>query len=395
VALGLAIPIALNGLGAGDDGKGGGHRGGLLGGGHTAQGGVVSLGFMGELTGQNSGLVNPARRGVQLAIDEYNATNPTTKITLKSYDSAGGPAKALSLTDKAVRTDKVAGMIGPMFSGEAAAVGPVLEEDKVPSVSPAASNPALGDHGWRYWHRIVADDDAQGEGMGTFISSGMNARRVFVIDEASPYGKSLAAQVKQAVEQTGATTATDTIETQATDYSSTANKVVAFGPDAIFFAGYYPQAAKLIKQLRHDGVAARFLSGDGSLDPHLASSSGSATAYGSIVGCTCLIDPTGKASPASKTFADRYRAKFGDRPSTYSAEGYDAATAFITVIKAGNASPAAINAALASVNVAGVSRQIRFKPDGEPAAPVVYLYQFAGNNPSLLGTATEAKISGG
>ena len=40
-------------------------------------------------------------------------------------------------------------------------------------------------------------------------------------------------------------------------------------PDAIFFGGYYAEAALLVSQLRDAGVTATFAVGDGSKDPEM------------------------------------------------------------------------------------------------------------------------------
>jgi branched-chain amino acid transport system substrate-binding protein len=388
LALGAALTLGMSACGGGDDNGNGGSGGGGTGGTDA-----VTLGFMGDLTGENSGIVIPPKQGAQLAIDEYNATNPKVKINLKTYDSQGKPEQATPLAKQAVTQDKVVGMIGPAFSGESAQVGPVLEEGKTPSVSPSATNAALGQHGWKYWHRIVANDNAQGTGIGGFIATTLKAKKVFVVNDASEYGKPLADTVQKTVEAAGSQTGTDAIDTQASDYGSTVNKAKAFAPEAIFFGGYYAQAGKLVKQLREGGVKARFLAGDGSLDPGLAKGAGGTTADGSIIGCPCLIDPTGKASQASKTFSEKYKAKFNADPAIYAAEGYDAATAFINAVKAGNTTTDKINSYLSTEDVPGVSKQIKFGPNGEPAATDVYVYQIKGAALPLLGNAKEAKVS--
>jgi branched-chain amino acid transport system substrate-binding protein len=348
---------------------------------------------MGDLTGENAGIVIPPKNGSQMAIDEYNATNPKVKITLKPYDSQGKPEQATPLAKQAVTQDKVVGMIGPAFSGESAQVGPILEEGKVPSVSPSATNAGLAKNGWKYWHRHIPNDDVQGAGEGNFIANTLKAKKVFIIDDASEYGKPLAQTVKKTVEAAGAQTSTDSIDVQASDYGSTVNKAKAFAPDAIFFGGYYAQGGKLIKQLREGGVKARFLSGDGSLGTDLIKGAGSNNADGSVIGCPCLIDPTGKASAASKKFSDAYKAKFNTDPAIYSAEGYDAATAFIDAIKAGNTTPDKINAFLSTINVPGVAHVIKFNPNGETSATDVYVYQAKGNALPLLGNVKDAKVT--
>jgi branched-chain amino acid transport system substrate-binding protein len=371
--------LALGASACGGKSKGGG-------------GDSVTIGFMGDLTGENSGIVIPPKQGAQLAIDQYNATNPKVKITLKTYDSQGKGEQAVPLAKQAITKDKIVGLIGPTFSGESAQADPVLEEGKVPNISSSATNAALATRGWKFWHRVIGNDNVQGTGIGGFIANSLKAKKVFIIDDASEYGKPLAATVKSTVEKAGAQTSTDSIDIHAADYSSTVNKAKSFAPDAIFFGGYYAQGGKLIKQLREGGVKARFLSGDGSLDKGLAKGAGGTNADGSVIGCPCLIDPSGTASAPSKKFADDYKAKFNSDPAIYSAEGYDAATAFISAVKAGNTAPEKINDYLSKIDVPGVSKQIKFSSNGEPTATDVYVYQVKGDQLPLLGNAKNATV---
>lgn len=257
VVAGAALALVASGCGSSGGAEGGDKD-------------TVTIGFMGDLTGENSGIVIPPSKGAQLAVDEYNATNPKVKIKIKTYDSQGKGEQAVPLAKTAITKDKIVGMIGPAFSGESAQVGPVLEEGKIPSVSPSATNAALGSKGWKFWHRIVANDNVQGQGIGGFIAGPLKAKKVFVVSDNSEYGKPLAETVKTAVDQGGAKSEIDAVDPEASDFASTVNKVKAFNPDAIFFGGYYADGGKLIKQLREAGVKGRFLSGDGSLDKGLA-----------------------------------------------------------------------------------------------------------------------------
>ena len=379
VVAAAASTLVLSACGSDDDGGGN-------------QPTTVKLGFMGDLTGENSGIVIPHRNGAQMAIDEYNATSPATKIELLPYDSQAVPEQATALAQQAINTDKIVGLIGPAFSGESQQVGPILEEGKIPSVT-IATNATLAEKGWKYWHRILPGDRIQGTGIGEFIARALSPRKAFVIHDNQDYSKGIADFVTAALKSKGVTVETDVIDPQGSDYASTVNKVKSAAPDAIFYGGYYAQAGRLLKQLREAGVKARFLSGDGSLDAGLAKGAGGTNADGAVVGCPCLIDPTGESSEKSKKFADDYKAKFNTAPAIYAAEGYDAATAFIEAVKAGNTDAEKINTALSRVDVAGVTKQIKFGPNGEPAGGDIFVYLFKGQAYSLLGRATEATVS--
>jgi branched-chain amino acid transport system substrate-binding protein len=382
----LAAALAVSGCGGGGSTQTGGG-----GGASSAAAKTVKIGVMGDLTGENSGIVIPLKNAAKLAIEDYNATNPATKIELVEYDSQAQPEQATALAQQAIKTDKIVGLIGPAFSGESRQVGPILEEGMIPSISASATNPMLSQNGWKFWHRIVANDDIQGAGVGGYISRALGAKKVFVIHDNQEYSKGIADVVKKTLQGSGGITIqTDVIDPQGSDYSSTVNKVKAAAPDAIFYGGYYAQAGRLLKQLRDGGVKATFLSGDGSLDAGLAKGAGGNNADGAVVSCPCLIDPTGKASPASKKLADAYKAKYNAPPAIYVGEGYDAATAFIEAIKNGSTDPESINKYLATIDIPGVTKQIKFTPEGEPTSGEVYVYLFKGGSYSLLGNAKEA-----
>ena len=88
--------------------------------------------------------------------------------------------------------------------------------------------------------------------------------------------------------------------------------------------------------------------------------------------------------------AEAYKAKFNADTAIYSGEGYDAATAFIEAIKAGKTDAESINEYFKTIDVPGVTKQIKFAENGEPAASDVYVYLFKGGKYSLLGNAKEA-----
>jgi branched-chain amino acid transport system substrate-binding protein len=388
----LGVALAATSLVLAACGGGGGEQGGAAPSGSASEAAkTVKIGLMGDLTGENSGIVIPLRNAAKLAIEDYNATNPSTKIELVEYDSQAAPEQATALAQQAIKTDKIVGLIGPAFSGESRQVGPVLEEGTIPSISASATNPMLSQNGWKYWHRIVANDDIQGGGVGDYISRALGAKKVFVIHDNQEYSKGIADVVSKTLKGGGVTIQTDVIDPQGSDYASTVNKVKAAAPDAIFYGGYYAQAGRLLKQLRDGGVKAQFLSGDGSLDAGLAKGAGGNNADGAIVSCPCLIDPTGKASPASKKLADAYKAKYNAPTAIYVGEGYDSATAFIEAIKNGNTDPESINKYLATIDLPGVTKQIKFAANGEPTSGEVYVYLFKGDSYSLIGNTKDAE----
>lgn len=384
VALAAALALATAGCA--------GSSGGSAGAGGKAPS-SVKLGFMGAQTGPNAQLGINISNGVQLAIDQYNATKPKTKITLVKYDTQGDPAQAPTLAKKAI-TDKVVGVVGPAFSGESKTADPILDQGTIPNVSASATATALSTNGWKYFHRVLANDGVQGPGDADFMAKTLSLKKVAVIDDASEYGRGLGDDVRKQLKNDGiAIPVSEAANAGTADYSSTVNKVKSAGVDGIFYAGYYSDASKFIKQLRDAGVKATFMSGDGTLDQKFISGAGSA-ANGAILSCTCS-SAVGSTDPAVQKFETAYKAAFKTEPATYSAEGFDAATAFIMAIKAGKTSQTAINDYLKTVSFQGVSKPIKFNSVGELAAANVFITEVQAAQLKFLGDSTTAKPTQG
>lgn len=362
------------------------------GGGGGGGGGEVTLGFMGAQTGPNAQLGINISNGAQLAIDQHNAKSGVTKVTLKLYDTQGDETQGNSQAKKAAQ-DKVVGVIGPAFSGESKTGVPVLEEAGIPNISPSATAVSLAANGWKTWHRVLANDDVQGPKLADFMAKKLNVKKAAVLDDQSEYGKGLADAVRKQLATDGVTVAVnDSIDPNGSDYSSTVNKVKPANVDAVFFGGYYSAAGKLVKQLRDGGITtAKFLSGDGSLDAKFIEGGGAA-AEGAFLSCTCS-SAVGSTDPAVTKFASDYKAKYGSDPATYSAEGYDAANAFMMAIDAGKKTPADILSFINTIDFKGVSKQIKFEPSGELAGDLLFITEVKSGKLAFLGDTDAAQPS--
>lgn len=351
---------------------------------------------MGAQTGPDAQLGINISNGVQLAINEHNAKKGVVKVKYHAYDTQGDPTQASSQARTAVQDIKarnLVGIVGPAFSGESKTALPILEQAKIPNISASATAVALGQQGYKYWHRILANDDVQGPGDADFMANTLKAKTVAVIDDQSEYGKGLGDAIRQQLKKDNVkVNPSDKIDPNASDYSSTVNEITAAKPDVVFFAGYYSAAAKLVKQLRDGGYKGTFMGGDGDQDQKLATQGGPA-ANGALLSCTCSLATSG-SDPAVQAFDKNYKAKYGE-PSTYSSEGYDATNLFLKAIDAGKTTPDAINNYLKTVNYQGVSKPIKFAPNGELKNSLLFISEIINGKLTYLGDAKTAKPKSG
>lgn len=354
-AAALALGLSLTACGTTEDGGDGGSDAAC----------DLKLAFFGPETGDAAGLGKPIIQGAQLAVDQYNE-DAECEVTLEKKDSQGSPDAAPALATDVVSDESIIGVVGPAFSGESAAAGPIFAEEGVPTITPSATNPTLADNGWDTFHRALGNDATQGPAAAKYIKDTIKAKTVFVIDDASEYGAGLAGIVEEDLGDV--VSGTDTIQQKQTDFSATVTKVNDAKPDAVFFGGYYAEATLLIGQLRDGGFDGTFVVADGVKDPAFLDAK--AAAEGAIITCPCIPD----TDPAVAEFAKAYEAEFGEAPGTYAAEAYDAANIFLAGIEDGIDNREDMLEFVNGFDEKGITKQLKFDDKGEPADVHVYAY---------------------
>ena len=330
----------------------------------------LKLAFFGPETGPAAGLGKPIIQGAQLAVDQYNE-DADCAVELVNFDSQGSPDEAPALATEVAGDETIIGVVGPAFSGESAAAGPIFAEAGVPTVTPSATNPALSENGWDTFHRALGNDATQGPAAATYIKDTLKAKKTYVIDDASEYGAGLAGIVQDDLGGS-AVAGSDTIQVGDTDFSATVSKVVDSKADTVFFGGYYAEATILIGQLRDGGFDGTFVVADGVKDPAFLDAGDAAE--GTIITCPCIPD----TDPAVAEFASAYEDEFGEAAGTYAAEAYDAATIFLDGITDGATDREAMLEFVNNYDEAGITKQLSFDETGEPSDVKVYAYKVDG-----------------
>jgi branched-chain amino acid transport system substrate-binding protein len=335
-----------------------------------------SLAYLGALTGSSANLGVNIEQGAELAVDQYNDKNGKGCITIKKYDTQGDPAVAPGVTRQAITDKKLLGAVAFPFSGESEAAEPILESAGIPAISPSATRVSLSSHGWKVFHRAVANDGAQGPAAARYIKDVLKADKVFVADDQSAYGAGLADAVKTTLATAVAGTDKTAADGKQTDFSATVQKVVSSGATVFFYGGYYQNAGLLRKQLSAAGWKGTEVAGDGVDDPGFAQAAGNENAAGSVVTCPC--------SPASKaggTFVADYKAKWNTDAGTYSDVAFDAANMFLKGITAGNTTPQKMLTYVNGIQYTGVANTYKFTNNGEldPAYIKVWAFKFGAD----------------
>ncbi len=327
---------------------------------------TTTIAMVGPLTGPDAGSGTNIRNGARLAVTRHNAANPDCQVTLAPRDSQGDPDQALVVVPPLVADPDVVAMIGPAYSGETKATGPMINAAGLLSLTPAATNPELTTYGWDNFFRGLASDAVQGPAVAAYMRDTLGFSTVCVVSDDSDYGIDLSGQVATVLGSAADPACAAQIVSGEQDLSAAVATVTAAGPDAVFYGGYTADAGRLVKQLRAAGYSGAFLSGDGAADVDFFRIGGDA-AVGADVACPC--------GPPPDTFAQAYTRQFGQAPGNFAVEGYDLATIILLGIDSGATDRAALVDFVKGYDGQGLARRYAWAPSGELTEALVWIYQ--------------------
>jgi branched-chain amino acid transport system substrate-binding protein len=364
----------------------------------------VSIAFVGAKTGDNANLGLNIRDGAKLAVDEENAKGGNVTIELKEFDTAGDSAQATTIKDQFIGDESIVGVVGSAFSGETKALLPSFQEGGLVMISPSATNKDLPNvvPNQTVFHRVIADDALQASGIAEYLANVEKPATAAYVHDNTEYGKGLTLDVEKAASAKGVKRAggIEVVDPKNQDFSATVTKVK--DAELVFYGGYYAEAGRFKKQLADAQSKARFLSGDGSLDPGFITSAGGAAAEDARLSCPCNL-ALESSQGNLKAFYDNFKQKIGREPGLYSPEGYDSTKILIQGIKAGNDTrPKLLQYVENDVGVyEGVSKTIEFEVNGNLKSRQFFVFQVEGGKIVPLqtltvgGSATGTSGSGG
>ncbi len=326
----------------------------------------LTIAMAGPLTGADAPFGGNVRDGAQLAVDQHNAANPGCQVQLKAFDTEGDPQKATAIAPQIVDDAAIVGLVGPTWSGETKATGSVFDQAGLVSLTPAATNVALSEQGWKTFFRGLSSDGVQGPSLANYLKNVAGVKKACVIDDSTDAGVGQADAVRQTLGPITDTACNISVKKGDKDFSAAVTQVKNQSPDVVVYASYYTEAALLLQQLRDAGYTGLFSGPDGLKDPQFVKAAGQA-AEGAILSCPC--------GPAPASFSDEYSKKFGQAPGTYSVEAYDLATILLTGIDSGAVTRDALLEFVRGYSGQGLAREYRWTDTGELTSNMIWIYK--------------------
>ncbi len=333
----------------------------------------ILVGEVASLTGASASFGQSSHEGTELAVAEINAAGgvlgrPILLITEDDQSQAGQPA---TIVRKLISQDKVVAVLGEVASSKSLEAAPICQQNKIPMITPASTNPKVtevGDHIFR----ICFIDPFQGTVCSKFARE-MGWKKVAVLtDVKQDYSVGLTeCFMRDFTANGGEIVKEQKFSSGDKDFKPQLTSIKAARPDAVFVPGYYAEVPLIAKQARLLGIKIPFLGGDGWVGDSLLKVAGSAL-DGSFFSAHFSSEDQ---SPKVRNFVETFRAKYGGMPDDMAALGYDSAMILAAAIRAAcTTDPAALRDAIAATkDHDGVTGRISLDERRNASKPAVIL----------------------
>ncbi len=346
---------------------------------------TVKIGWFGPETGDSALFGQAEKNTVLMLAEEFNAKGGVDvggkkyKIEIVPYDDKGDSVEAVNVVKRLISQDKVIAIVGAQGSGEAIPVAPLVNGAKVPLVSSTATNPkvTVGESGVisPFMFRACFIDPYQGKAAAYYCYQKLGKRKAAVlmtIDD--PYSTGLAEFYKQNFEKAGGKVVAEVSYTSGEkDFRAPLTKIKAAKPDVVFIPAYYNDVALVAKQARELGLNQLLFGGDGWPSENLIPLAGKA-----LEGCMFInhLDMEGNAAKPMRT---AYKAKFNRNAELNSYMVRDALYMVIDAMqRAKSVDPAAIQKALLTCDIQGITGHIKIGPQHDPIGKEAWIIKIVG-----------------
>ena len=332
-------------------------------------GGPFAVGAVEILTGPNAAYGIAIKAGLELALETINKKGVAGGrfINLTVEDSAGNKDQAINAARKLIGRDKVGLIIGPTLSNEMFAVGPVVNERKIPIIGTSTTAVGITDIGPWVFRTSLPESDVIPVTLDYGKSRGVKTIALMYANDDA-FSKSGFDTMKAATEKAGLSIVTiESFGSKDTDFSAQLTKIKGLKPDAIGISALVEPVAGVLLQAKQLGFGkdTLFIGGNGSNSPKLGEIAGEA-ANGLIVGSPWFI---GKDDPANHAFVSAFQAKYSRPPDQFAAQAFDTMGIVAAAIeRAGGVENTKLQAALLQTKYDGVMGPFTFTDHRDPGS---------------------------
>jgi ABC-type branched-subunit amino acid transport system substrate-binding protein len=331
---------------------------------HATTSGTYLVGVSEPMTGAEAQAGTEIYDGELLAVRRINAAGGILghKIVLTEQDDACNPQTSVNAANKLVSLG-VKAMVGGYCSSAAQPAEPIYARAGIPNIEAAANSTSLTQGGYHNVFLMDPGGNLQAKEAAALFTRVLRTKTLLIADDQSTYAVNVAQLTAKALQHSSVKVLPlQAVPNTTQDFTAVINTIRSDHVNAVYWTGYFAQAAEFVRQLRAAGMNIPFVTADGSVDPTFIKDAGASAngAFSTIAVLTQFL-----TGAAAHSFITTYAKSFHSQPGPYSAYGYDSIYALVNgAKKAHSLVPARIIAALHHVKFKGLTGEISFTPTG-------------------------------
>jgi branched-chain amino acid transport system substrate-binding protein len=341
-----------------------------------AYGQDIPIGFFAPITGPAAADGASAKNAVELGLKEVNDAGGINgrKINLIVYDDRLNPQEAVAIANKLIEKDKVIGVVSGSYSGPTRVTAPLFQKAGIPMVAGYAVHP---DVTWDPKEKKPNDfcfrngflGEIEGAAAAEFAVKNLKAKKVSLIFMDNDFGRAISSGFADRAEKLGAKVLTKQMYKfpGEKDFRPYLTRIKEGNPDLIFAAGYYNEAASIVRQAKELGITSKIMGEEGFDSPKFLEIAGPA-AEGVVIATNLDRDDP---RPIVQNFLKNYRKAYSEDADMVGASSYDAFMILVNAVKKAGTDPKAIQKALLETkDYNGLTGKISRFVQGEVVKPV-------------------------
>ncbi len=336
----------------------------------------IPIGFFAPITGPAAADGASAKHAVELGLKEVNDAGGIKgkKVNLVIYDDRLNPQEAVAIANKLIEKDKVVGVASGSYSGPTRVTAPIFQKAGIPMVAGYAVHP---DVTWDPKEKKPNDfcfrngflGEIEGAAAAEFAVKNLKAKKISLIFMDNDFGRAISSGFAARAEKLGAAILSKQMYKfpGEKDFRPFLTRIKEGNPDIIFAAGYYNEAASIVRQAKELGITSQILGEEGFDSPKFLEISGPA-AEGVIIATNLDRDDP---RPLVQNFLKNYRKTYNEDADMVGASSYDAFMILVNAIGKSGTDPKAIQKALLQTkDYNGLTGKISRFVQGEVVKPV-------------------------
>jgi len=291
----------------------------------------IVLGSIQDLSGPIAAFGKQSRMGMQLRIDEINEQGGINgrKIRLIVEDSAYDPKKAVLAAQKLVNQDKIFAMVGHIGTAQNMAAMPVQFEKNVINFMPLTAAREMYEPFHRLKFAFLSSYYDQIRAALPKMVKEKNAKKVCVHYQDDEFGLEVMRGAEAGLKTIGMDLAEKTTYKRgATDFSSQVAKLKSSGCELVVMGTIIRETIGTVGESRKTGYNPVFL-GSAAAYTDLIHKLGGKAMDGFYATHSTAHPYLDEASQPMRFWANKYKTKFNEDPTVFSAYGYNIMDAFI------------------------------------------------------------------